>query len=589
MCVGWCPGSGVWDLGSGLWGRGSGGASFGWRYVRQHISIPCWGAPRAHRPASLKEAWLEVMFLRSMVVKGIRGGVGAIVGALVDKFFDSDSGQHMAKAGVWLNLADGSSLHLFADMGMVLADEAALHFVYNCKGAAGLKPCLLCQNVFSTKGPRNIVANDASGWAQPVTSCSTGKFVAHTSGTMKALRRRLAAAATTQSKTQFEELQTQLGWNWDPASVLGNRRWLTALDPPSRCCFDWMHVFFVGGVFCVHMGLLMWRLKPHKITYATLHAYLQPWRWPLAVGSKKGCDVFAPKRAKASWDTGGLKATASECLSLFPVLALFFDALVGNENQEVSQHARCFLKLVSCLELVQASARRAVEPATLQQALEGYMQMFQGLFGAESMTPKFHYALHLPNLLQRYSFLPACFCLERKHRVPKKIGDEIRNTSSAWEGSVLREVTNHHVAALTDRGRQHFVAQAGLEDPKAPSKRLEQRLAETFDTPGAVFHTSRVAHVNAWERCSVGDVVMLQHGVPPLVGEIVFFASVQAPGNEVCIVAGLSLWEFVRGGARSSKWRKGGADHLCLLDEILSAVVWAAGDPIATVLTPHRR
>ena len=229
------------------------------------------------------------MLLRTKLAKEVRGGIGAIVAALLTTlFFNEDTGQHMGKSGVWLKLSDGTELQLFLDMGMLLADEAALHAVYNCKGAGGLKPCLLCQNIFSAKSVRDVAGNDRSGWAQPHTVWDSCKLVPHTSATLAALRRRLQTASNTLSKADMDEVETRLGWNWDEHSPLANPEVMAHLDPPSRCTYDWMHVFFVGGIFCVHVGLMMWRLKPFGITYATLQAYMLPWRWPAAAGHRHG-------------------------------------------------------------------------------------------------------------------------------------------------------------------------------------------------------------------------------------------------------------------------------------------------------------
>ena len=116
----------------------------------------------------MQEAWFEVLLLRSNTVKEIQGGLSALVGALLGVFFSPD-GHDMSLAGVSLQLADGETLHAFIDLGVVLADEAALRAIYACKGAAGLKPCVLCQNVFNVTTKRNVPANDPTGFAVDIT------------------------------------------------------------------------------------------------------------------------------------------------------------------------------------------------------------------------------------------------------------------------------------------------------------------------------------------------------------------------------------------------------------------------------------
>ncbi len=96
----------------------------------------------------------------------MQGNISAIIGALMRTFFD-DTSHHMANSGMTLDLShDGSKVKLFMTMGSFIADEAALRAVFCCKGSSGLKPCLLCQNIFNFKEGRGIVELDPTGFAQ---------------------------------------------------------------------------------------------------------------------------------------------------------------------------------------------------------------------------------------------------------------------------------------------------------------------------------------------------------------------------------------------------------------------------------------
>ena len=86
---------------------------------------------------------------------------------------------------------------------------------------------------------------------------------------------------------------------------------------------DWMRVIFVwrgGGIFQVHVGVLMKALKRVNVTYATLHAYLKGWRWPRRVSAPSS--LFDEKRAKSSWEADQLKCSLPEWLSVLPVSRL---------------------------------------------------------------------------------------------------------------------------------------------------------------------------------------------------------------------------------------------------------------------------
>ena len=64
------------------------------------------------------------------------------------------------------------------------------------------------------------------------------------------------------------------------------------MDPSKVSLYDWLHVWLVGGVFNIHMGLMMQFLKQHDITYKSLHTYASLFHWPAAVKGKSGVDAL---------------------------------------------------------------------------------------------------------------------------------------------------------------------------------------------------------------------------------------------------------------------------------------------------------
>ena len=196
-----------------------------------------------------------------------------------------------------------------------VADEAAVHVLYGCKGQAGIKPCLLCANVFDGKEVRGIVDADHTGIAVHHTEPDSTKLVPMTMSMLDWVVRRLRGAWNFPFKYQWDELQTRLGWTWD----VNLERRITLAPPPHVLCVDWMHVLFVTGVFNYHMGCLVWYLgDSHGVTYKSLDLYVKSCKWP-GRWSKIGKDLFSTKRATSSWKAGHLKCTASEGLCMLPV------------------------------------------------------------------------------------------------------------------------------------------------------------------------------------------------------------------------------------------------------------------------------
>ena len=123
--------------------------------------------------------------LRTVVVQKINAGISNVMKALVSLFFDQ--GAHdMSKAGVQVQLPSGESLRIFLSLDIIIADEAALHGIYVCKGSGGLKPCMLCANVFNQKNERGVLQHDPTGMSQDHCCSDSSQLILHTSSTIKA-------------------------------------------------------------------------------------------------------------------------------------------------------------------------------------------------------------------------------------------------------------------------------------------------------------------------------------------------------------------------------------------------------------------
>ena len=111
--------------------------------------------------------------MRTSVTKSeIPGGLSQLLCMAFKSFWDTE-GHDVSSAGCHLDVLQHEPMRVFLDMGGILADEAALHMAFCCKGASGLKPCFLCANVFNRDpdSERKPVESDATGWSQYI-SCS---------------------------------------------------------------------------------------------------------------------------------------------------------------------------------------------------------------------------------------------------------------------------------------------------------------------------------------------------------------------------------------------------------------------------------
>lgn len=528
--------------------------------------------------------WFEVFFGRSTTVNKIPGQVSAVFRAILDVFFNP-VGHDFSRTGLLLGLPDGTFVQVFLKLSIVIADEVALHFMYMCKGATGLKTCLLCQNVFNANDVRGVVAADSSGWAVAHTCHDSEKFVPHTTATVIAIVRRLAAAKATLGKGAFKELEIRLGWKFAGGSLIESTRHLQIADPTEHAVYDWMHVFFVQGVFNIHMGLLATAAHDFSITYSTMEDYVSRWRWPVILESKIGMSngPLSKKRAKTSWEAGIFKATASEGLSLLPVLAFFFERVgAATTSVDVKAHVDCFQQLCAVVNIIRSAARARVDPASLRAAAEGYLKAFQDLYGTDPMVPKFHCILHFHKFLERFNLLPNCFTLERKHKQPKRFANELRNTRGQWETSVARDVTSRHMSILQARPRQGM---SELLDPVcAPSAALTATLVDAVGE--GAFRTSRSARINEWERVGKGDVVVLNVNGFHVAGQIALLFDVAEPDGRTTFCQ-VECFDFVSpAGTHGAKYKRTGLHRMQFVRDIVCAVVWSGTGSIVTVLYP---
>ena len=152
----------------------------------------------------------------------------------------------------------------------------AIHVLHNCMGSSGIKPCLLCSNVFLGREKRGVVRLDTSGLAVHRTEHDHTKLQATTVGLLGAVVRRLHQGKAELNVGSLKELQTRVGWKLDS----GLERRLRIAPPPIVVCWDWMHTILVSGCFNAHVGLRVWHLAGKGVSYKALDAHAKRFKWP---------------------------------------------------------------------------------------------------------------------------------------------------------------------------------------------------------------------------------------------------------------------------------------------------------------------
>lgn len=230
-----------------------------------------------------------------------------------------------------------------------------------------------------------------------------------------------------------------------------------------------------------------------------------------------------------------------------------------------------------------------MQPLELQNVICKYLRSYGALYGTEAMTPKFHMAFHLPRVLERFGFLPSCFCLERKHKVPKKFGNQVRNTSSAWDAGVLRDITAEHIG--------FFVQCDGLASPmphlvkpRQPTKGLMQALrseprfaAVLLGLQPEEISTARKARINEHETCAVHDVVVVVSADgAESIGQIGLMLDIAG-----VLVIIIQKWMITSTSKRHWKCTVSSDWAACAPTDISGTCIWG-GEAVRTVLKPFR-
>ena len=526
-----------------------------------------------------EDAWFTLVSKSSAHVAKTGGSMSQVIAQCLRQFFNPP--HDMRRGGIMLTFGDGTRLMLFLILEIFVQDELAHKMIWSCKGASGTRSCMVCMDY--AEGVSELDAMDGTNFVRSRIADPYALNM-HTDMTVRAIVRRLRAHQATDSADQFDRRQQVLGFNHTEHSILLADDLVDIVHPVSQYVHDWMHVAMVG-VFQLVVYLVMEVLRP-VLRYDAVHTYMQLWTWPRAFGGTGNAakKAFDAKHETSSRKAASLKVSASDGLSLFPVLAHFFRrAVLPNPTlpTHMSNAVNVFLALVLIIELLQNTARGSVTPASLRNAIFAFMTAFVTTFGWERMITKFHALLHLVNELQRHGVLPSCWVHERKHKTIKRYAQDIMN-GGAYERSLLSEVTAHHLNSLLHSDTFDF--SVGLVRPRPASRRLLATITELF---GAHAHAMEglESRIDAYSVCFRGDVVLLHDGDEMVAGDV--WAHLEIGGVPVSII---DLYEplEMHVDQQYCTWRKCDNPLLFETENIMAAVIWSQTDDIVTTLLPRR-
>ena len=478
------------------------------------------------------EAWMTLTLVRSDVISKLKGGISQIFKVLLGAFFGMHG--HDLRRGVAFPLDgwDEGKVLVFGDISMLLGDELSIKMACCCKGHAGTKPCVCCQNCIGGASSR-LTENDPS--LVPFTCVDQDKFVPHTDDTIAAVLRRLSELSAAGDR-RLPKVEQMLGFTHEAMSFVADISLRVRLI--SWLIWDWMHIYFIAGVYTLEVDALMRVLQPHGYGWHPLAEYCDAWEWPKGYTS---CKSLARQAQSVS------KMGASEQLSLCPVLYLYLSEVVAaHANPLVLAAVKSGILLCeSIMTLQRVGKREAPTSRDVDVAVRQHMVAQQSAYGVSLWLPKCHYALHLGEMYARHGVLLSTFVHERKHKEAKRFTEHRKNTSG-FEMGAMQHITCQHLYDL-----QKSLIHPELERPVPAAQQLAVYVAGVFGVSAADVMSSVVARVHG--RAVVkNDVVGFAGGV----GEV--WAHVMVDGRVLSII---SPWTLVE--------RKGRTHHMRVVDSAM--------------------
>ena len=417
-------------------------------------------------------AWITLATVRHKDVLELEGGQNTLVkGALREFFGTSPTSPDAAfdcRRGVVIQLGEsGPPKVLFADSDMILQDLLAHQEVLRIRGPNAIKLCMKCMNVVKHN---STCLPDASGSLISSTDLRVHLYKQHTTATVRAAVRRVAQVAV-ENPPALEELQINTGFNYVPNNFIVDEH--LGIRVGEVVVYDWMHLYFVDGIYVRELKALLGLLNTHGLGGNSLDMHLKLWTWPMCITSARSvCSL----RKGYHEPTGN----ASEYLSTAAPLNKWLRDVVMPNGVCVAacRSMEALIQVVVCLMEAQYSR---VLPAELERRILRHLTLHLEAYGETIWTMKFHGALHLPGTLKDHGKLPSCFCLERKHRIPKRHMQGRTNTVNFARG-VLEDVTVQWLGDLVDPTRRSSLVQERPASRRMREALLQLGCAEAEDT-----------------------------------------------------------------------------------------------------------
>ena len=452
-------------------------------------------------------AWLPVMCVQHVQCDAIEAGLSAVIRCLVKAIHTTEN-----CAGFSIPLDGVNRTFRIAEASWFIADHDAQRGTWCTKGSAGLKPCQFCANVCS----KTALPRDGHTF-HTIASWRWEHFVKIQDAEWRRAYLHLASLPTKSEKNKWEKAY---GLNFEPHGLLADASAFQAL-PMTHACNDVMHGYYSNGIASQEIAAVLQVVKPFGLTLAALEEVTVQSQWRSC--HSKRPQPWLMKRLFSSKQVGEYvyKGSAKETLLVVFLLGYYLHRFLSGCG-EISKEVQSFLALQRCASVLRAlkfshvPLMRPEQVNQLHEAQLHHQQRFVEAYGEDSVIPKHHHRLHIPESCLKLGTLPSVETHESKHRILKSGGvlDAQRahlNRPKCLQRSVLTRLLLDTVRVAEEFGLGHW----DLVAPKYAAARNvlsagnDTCQADVMQLRNVIIHAGQPAFQGqrAWlvEACLSGD------------------------------------------------------------------------------------
>ena len=348
--------------------------------------------------------WPVFGVIKSATIDKMPGGISAFYAKVLEICF-LGSGHRMSD-GVQL-ICNGHVFSTSFKYGGLLADEDCLKKVHSYKGAQGIKPCMDCGNLLRVKNPALVPAG-----GRHLTAATLDGIVRNTNEDIWAMADDLKHTAD--HRRPYADKEKARGLKYNPDGLLWNIALRDVHRPIEHYLRDWMHILVSAGTANAQTHALAKALKKERLPTSLIQTYSLEYKLPAKYGK-----VSPEWTARARFDGKDFSSFASPMLTLMPIIGAF---LVDHVRPLgiMGEHIECWVLLVDILGLLACGATRAVGYMDeLEELIRKHHELYVRLY-PQTVKPKWHHMLHLPQQYRAMGKILSCFVTERKHRSLKR-------------------------------------------------------------------------------------------------------------------------------------------------------------------------